>query len=170
MGEVAFAKQVVPSLTRHDELMLHRHPALSLVTLAYLVFVGWITLGPQPLDSSNNAWLLRALNFFSRHNATDWITYGRVEFIANIGMFVPIGVFLLLLFGRRLWLLAIVIGIMLTCSIEFTQQFLPTRYPDVRDLVANTVGAVIGVLFALTITALQVARRTPVPRAQSAEG
>jgi glycopeptide antibiotics resistance protein len=150
--------------------MLHRHPILSLITLAYLAFVGWVTLGPQPLDSSNNGWLLRALGFFSRHDATDWITYDRVEFAANIGMFVPIGVLLLLLFGRRLWWFAIVVGIMLTCSIEFTQQFLPTRYPDVRDLLANTGGTIIGVLFALVLTGLQLVRRRPVRRAQSGEG
>ncbi|TFB46282.1 VanZ family protein [Cryobacterium tagatosivorans] len=142
--------------------MLHRHPVLSLVTLAYLAFVGWVTLGPQPLDSANNGWLLRALGFFARHDATDWITYGRVEFAANIGMFIPIGVFLLLLLGRRLWWLAILAGVVLTGSIEFTQQFLPTRYPDLRDLVANSAGAVLGVLFALVITGWEVVRRPPV--------
>lgn len=142
--------------------MLHRHPFLSVVTLAYLAFVGWVTLGPQPLDSTNNSWLLRALGFFARHDSTDWITYGRVEFAANIAMFIPIGVFLVLLFGRRLWWLAIVIGVGLTCSIEFAQQFLPTRYPDVRDLVANSAGAVLGVGFALVLTAWKVVRREPV--------
>ena len=142
--------------------MLHRHPFLSVVTLAYLALVGWVTLGPQPLDSTNNGWLLRALGFFARHDSTDWITYGRVEFAANIAMFIPIGVFLVLLFGRRLWWLAIVIGVGLTCSIEFTQQFLPTRYPDVRDLVANTGGAALGVGFALVLTAWKVVRREPV--------
>ena len=142
--------------------MLHRHPFLSVVTLAYLGFVGWVTLGPQPFDSANNGWLLRALGFFARHDSTDWITYGRVEFAANIAMFIPIGVFLVLLFGRRLWWLAIVIGVLLTCSIEFTQQFLPTRYPDVRDLVANAGGAVLGAGFALVLTAWKVVRREPV--------
>jgi glycopeptide antibiotics resistance protein len=140
--------------------MLHRHPVLSLVTLAYLAFVGWVTLGPQPVDSSNNGWLLRALGFFSRHESTDWITYDRVEFAANIAMFVPIGVFLLLLFGRRLWWLAILLGIALTGSIEFAQLFLPERYPDVRDLVANTIGTVIGVFFALVVTGLTLRRRS----------
>ncbi|TFD20577.1 VanZ family protein [Cryobacterium sp. TMT4-10] len=145
--------------------MLHRHPVLSSATLAYLAFVGWVTLGPQPLNTSNNGWLLRALGFFARHDSTDWITYGRVEFAANIGMFIPIGVFLVLLFGRRQWWLAIVVGVALTCSIEFTQQFLPTRYPDLRDLVANTAGAVLGVLVALVITAWKI-----VPRRADAAG
>ena len=145
--------------------MLHRQPVLSSVTLAYLAFVGWVTLGPQPLDRGNNELLLRALGLFSRHDATDWITYGRVEFAANIAMFIPIGVFLLLLFGRRLWWLAIALGLLLTGSIEFTQQFLPTRYPDVRDLVANGGGAVLGVLLGLILTAFKLVRREdPRPR------
>nr|WP_277870385.1 MULTISPECIES: VanZ family protein [Cryobacterium] len=124
-----------------------------------MAFVGWVTLGPQPLDSSNNGLLLRALGFFARHDSTDWITYGRVEFAANIAMFIPVGVFLLLLFGRRLWWLAIALGLLLTGSIEFTQQFLPTRFPDVRDLVANGSGAALGVLIALVQTMYQVVRR-----------
>ena len=121
--------------------------------------MGWVTLGPQPLDSGNNGLLLRALALFSRHDATDWITYGRVEFAANIAMFIPIGVFLLLLLGRRLWWLAIALGLLLTGSIEFAQQFLPTRFPDVRDLIANGSGAAIGVLIALVLTMYQVVRR-----------
>ena len=149
--------------------MLHRHPVLSLVTLAYLAFVGWVTLGPQPLDSGNNGLLLRALGVFSRHDATDWITYGRVEFGANIVMFIPIGVFLLLLFGRRLWWLAIALAVVLTGSIEFTQQFLPTRYPDVRDLIANGSGAVLGVVLGLILTAFKLVRREdPPPRRAAA--
>jgi len=149
--------------------MLHRHPVLSLVTLAYLAFVGWVTLGPQPFDSGNNELLLRALRVFSRHDATDWITYGRVEFAANIAMFIPIGVFLLLLFGRRFWWLAIVVAVSLTGSIEFTQQFLPTRVPDVRDLVANGSGAVVGVIVGLVLTAFKLVRREdPRPRQAAA--
>jgi glycopeptide antibiotics resistance protein len=131
--------------------------------------VSWVTLGPQPLDSGNNGLLLRALQAFSRHDATDWITYGRVEFAANIALFIPIGVFLLILLGRRLWWLAIALGLLLTGSIEFTQQFLPTRFPDVRDLVANGAGAALGVLVALVLTEYRVVRRgEPRPRRAAA--
>lgn len=133
----------------HDGGVLRSHPILALFTLAYLAIVGWVVFGPQPLDDSNNGWLLRALGFFARHDSTDWITYGRVEFVANIFMFVPIGLLVLLLIGRRLWWLAMLLGFALTCAIEFVQLFLPTRFADVRDLVANTTGAVIGVLIAL---------------------
>ncbi|MCU1406627.1 MAG: VanZ family protein [Glaciihabitans sp.] len=133
--------------------MFLRHPLLSLGTLLYLGFVGYITLGPQPLDDRANSFLWRALTVFGRHDSTQWITYDRVEFGANIAMFVPIGLFFLLLFGRRLWWLAVIFGIGLTLGIEFIQLFLPNRVSDPRDLIANSSGAFIGVIVGLVLTA-----------------
>jgi glycopeptide antibiotics resistance protein len=133
--------------------MLHRHPVLGLFTIAYLAFVGWITLGPQPFDDDPNGLLFRALALFGRLDATSWITYNRLEFTANIGMFLPIGLFLVLLFGRRLWWLAMALGFCITVAIETAQIFLPSRVSDPRDIVANTCGAVIGVLVGLILTA-----------------
>lgn len=133
--------------------MFRRHPVLSLATFAYLAFVGWITLGPQPIGSGNGAWLWRLLHFFSGHQLTSWLTYSRVEFLANVAMFVPIGVFFVLLFGRRLWALSVAVGVVLTLLIEGAQLFIPGRVSDVRDLIANSLGTVIGVLVALAITA-----------------
>lgn len=132
--------------------MFRRHPVITALTLVYLGLVAWITLGPQPLDDRAEGTLYRLLRVFGRHASTEWITYDLVEFAANVAMFVPIGVFLLLLMGRSWWLPAIVAGIALTFVIEFIQLFLPTRVPDVRDLVSNSFGAVIGVLAALLIT------------------
>jgi VanZ family protein len=133
--------------------MFLRHPLLSLGTLLYLGAVGWITLGPQPIDERAGGLLWRALRVFARHESTDWITYSRVEFGANIAMFLPIGLFFLLLFGRRLWWLSILFGIGLTVGIEFAQQFIPTRVSDPRDLLANSTGAFVGVMVGLILTA-----------------
>jgi len=133
--------------------MFLRHPLLSLVTVAYLGLVGWITLGPQPLNPGNSGMFWRVLNLLSRHEETDWITYNRVEFGANVAMFVPIGLFFLLLFGRRLWWLAILFGVAMTFGIELAQQFIPDRVSDPRDLVANSSGAFLGVVVALVLTA-----------------
>lgn len=148
----------------HDEPMFRRHPILSLVTVGYLAAVGWITLGPQPINTGNGYWLWRALRFFGHHDSTRWLTYDRVEFLANIAMFVPIGVFFVLLFGRRLWVLSIVSGGLLTLAIEFAQLFIPGRVSDVRDLVANSLGTVLGVLVALVLTHAK-ARRLRTQRA-----
>lgn len=144
--------------------MFRRHPLLGLATVVYLAVVGWITLGPQPINTGNGYWLWRALRFFSSHETTRWLTYDRVEFLANVAMFVPIGVFFVLLFGRRLWFVSVISGVMLTVAIEVAQQFIPGRVSDVRDLVANSLGTVVGVLAALVLTQAK-ARRLRTQRA-----
>ena len=133
--------------------MFRRHPYLSLTTFSHLGFVAWVTLGPQPIDGGDDAMLWRALRFFSRHDLTDWITYHRLEFLANVGMFIPVGMFFLLLFGRRMWFVAVLSGVAMTFTIEFVQIFLPDRVSDVRDIIANSAGTLIGVLFTLVVTA-----------------
>jgi glycopeptide antibiotics resistance protein len=132
--------------------MFLRHPFLSIATLAYLVFVGWVTLGPQPIDAQQVEWITRIINELSQHRMTQWFTYERVEFLANIAMFIPIGIFFVLLMGRKWWIPAIFAGVGLTLLIEFAQLFLPTRVPDVRDLIANSFGSFVGVILALIIT------------------
>jgi glycopeptide antibiotics resistance protein len=130
--------------------MLLRHPRLTIATLAYLALVGWITLSPQAASPAGPVW--RLAQFFGDHRATQWITFNLLEFTANIAMFVPIGVLLVLLFGRGRWWLAILAGVVLTLMIEYTQRFLPTRVPDLRDILANSIGVVTGTLLALLLT------------------
>ncbi|WP_165069661.1 VanZ family protein [Marisediminicola senii] len=133
--------------------MFRRHPILSAVTFAYLGIVAWITLGPQPLGDGDDAWLWRILGVFSRYDITSWVTYQRVEFTANVLMFIPIGMFFLLLFGRRGWFASVLAGVALTCTIEFAQLFLPGRVSDISDIIANSTGTAIGVIIALIVTA-----------------
>jgi glycopeptide antibiotics resistance protein len=98
------------------------------------------------------------LRFFSSHETTRWLTYDRVEFLANVAMFVPIGIFFVLLFGRRLWFVSVISGVMLTVAIEVAQRFIPGRVSDARDLVANSLGTVVGVLVALVLTQAKARR------------
>ena len=139
--------------------MFRRHPFLSFVTFAYLGVVAWLTLGPQPFDESNDGWLWRMLRFFGRYDLTEWITYQRVEFTANVLMFIPVGTFFLLLFGRRLWFAAIAAGAALTVVIETVQRYLPNRVSDVSDIIANSTGAFIGVMLGLMLTMASSRRR-----------
>lgn len=125
--------------------MLRRHPVLLAVTVVYLLAVAWITLSPQPQDSAENHFIRDVIAQIGRFPLTSWITYSGVEFTANIVMFVPMGVLFTLLLGMRRWWIALIVGFAATCAIEFTQIFLPTRYSDVRDIVANTVGTAIGI-------------------------
>lgn len=141
--------------------MFRRHPVLAILSVVYLAFVGWVTLNPSPPSPGANRLLRRVLEWFGRHEATEWITLDRFEFLANIALFVPVGVLVLLFLGRRWWWVGIVVGLVLTLGIEGAQQFMPARFPDVRDLVANTAGAAIGAVLALLITTPAAIRNRP---------
>lgn len=147
--------------------MFRDHPLLSVVTFLYLGVVGFLTLGPQPLDEGTDSLVWRLLGLFARFDATSWITYSILEFGANVAMFVPVGLFFLLLLGRRRWWVAILLGVVLTCAIEFAQMFLPARVSDPRDIVANSVGAFVGVIAALIVTWPAAVRRARERRLQA---
>lgn len=139
--------------------MLHRHPVLSLLTGGYLAFLAWVTLTPQSYAAQHISIIYRVLDVFHRHGYLLSIDDTRLEFLANIALFVPVGMFLLLLFGTRLWWLAIGASFALTCAIELVQGSIPGRVSDERDLVANGLGAIIGVVIALVLTAPAAFRR-----------
>ena len=137
--------------------MFRRHPVLTVVTFAYLLLVGFVTLAPIP-DQGRDSIIWRIVEVFDGFAATRWLDYWTVEFLANVAMFVPLGLFLVLLLGRGRWWLAILLGVGLTIVIELVQQSLPTRVSDLRDIVANSAGAAIGVLVALLLTAAKARR------------
>jgi VanZ family protein len=144
--------------------MLHRHPLLSLLTGGYLVFVGWLTLTPQDRHTDQAQLAQRILDALHRRGYAESIDYARFEFLANIALFVPVGAFLLLLFGAGGWWIALVAAFALTAGIESLQHEIPGRVPDDRDLVANGLGAVIGVAAALVLTMPATLRRQRVRR------
>lgn len=139
--------------------MFHRHPFLSLLTGAYLFFVGWLTLTPQPIDADHQQFVVRVLDALHRRGYVESIDYSRAEFLANIALFVPIGMFLLLLFGAGGWWLAGIGSFAMTVFIETVQQQIPGRVSDERDLFANTVGALIGIAITLVLTLPATLRR-----------
>jgi VanZ family protein len=143
--------------------VLHRHPFLSLLTLVYLGFVGLVTLTPGSDQPDYADLAARVLARLQRYPDLDPLTsrlsIERIEFLANIGLFVPLGVFLLLLVGARLWLVALAAGIVLTSMIESIQRSIPGRVSDPRDVAANSIGMVIGIGLALVLTLPGTLRR-----------
>jgi VanZ family protein len=132
--------------------MLHRHPVLSLLTGGYLSLVAWLTLTPQADAVEHISVIYDALDALQRHGYLLSLDHNQLEFLANVALFVPVGMFLLLLFGTRLWWLALTASFGLTTFIEAAQRSIPGRVPDGRDLLANGLGAVIGVLIAVVLT------------------
>jgi len=66
----------------------------------------------------------------------DW-----VDSVLNVLAYIPLG--LLAYRACRFWS-AILLGALLSATIEVAQSFLPIRHPSVRDLVLNTAGIAIG--------------------------
>ncbi|GAA3766822.1 hypothetical protein GCM10022240_19020 [Microbacterium kribbense] len=134
---------------------------LAALTAGYLFGVGWLTLRTRPYGADIASGIDLLLRWFARHQSTAWITFDRVEFAANVAMFIPLGVLAVLWFGVRGWWTAPVLGALVSTAIETTQALaLSTRVPDLRDVVANTGGAVIGMLLMLLLAFLLAPRRT----------
>jgi glycopeptide antibiotics resistance protein len=139
--------------------MFHRHPFLSLLTFAYVGFVGMVTLTPSAHAPIPVGLMVRVLEAFHRRGYVEALTIERVEFLANVAMFMPIGVFLLLLVGAERWWLALFLPFFLTVFIETAQRDIPGRVSDPRDILANTLGGIAGVFVAMILTLPGTLRR-----------
>lgn len=129
----------------------------------YTLFIAFMTLTPTQLDVSPSGPIGRLLQFFADHQVTSWLTYTRVEKLANVAMFVPFGFLIALHMGRRRWWVGWAVGAAFTCLIEGTQATLlsPTRYATISDLITNTIGAGIGAVLALVLMLLLPSREEP---------
>jgi len=135
--------------------------ALGLPFLAGLVL---LTLTPSRVEQTMPKLLDLALSAAERLG-WDWLDFTRLEVIANVLVFVPVGILAFILVPRRLWPLAVVLGPALSLAIEITQRVaLPHRAATVTDVIANSGGALIGVFVAIACTLLfapQIPARPP---------
>ena len=85
----------------------------------------------------------------------DFIHYFQNSLVVTVA-----SLFFVLLFGRRRWWLAILLCGVISCAIEISQgALLPTRVSDLDDVVANTSGGTVGVLFGVVLMSISLARR-----------
>ena len=136
---------------------MRRRAVLPILTAVYLLAVAGITLDPAPGNPAGNPLLRSLLRAVSSVPGLGWVDYGVAEFTANVLLFVPMGVLFTLLLGVWRWWLAVGIGVFATLVIEFVQRFLPARVSDPRDLLANTLGTLVGVAI---VALLALRRRT----------
>ena len=136
-----------------------------LLLLSASAVVAKITFAAGPPDPDGQLALQRFLFRAHQQGLPTWITFGKIEFAANIVMFVPIGLFGALCLPRFRWLI-VPIAIAASTTIEYMQSTrLPDRVGTPRDVVANTLGAVLGMLIAYLLVAL--VRRTARTRANA---
>ena len=115
--------------------------ALGIASVAWIALVLAVTLLPAPWPPNAAEAPFGVLNPSTWTAVATWRDGTMFEFIANVAMFVPIG----LIAARYLrgWM-RILGPIALTVGIEIVQIPLADRISDPRDLIANTIGALIG--------------------------
>lgn len=119
---------------------------------AYAVVVLLVATHATPVDGGIRPWLERVIAAAHRAGVPGWAGYDAVEITANVVFFVPFGVLVLLLFGARAWWAGMVGGLVVSCAIETVQALsLPARYASVNDVLANTSGAVLGVILGIVV-------------------
>ena len=88
------------------------------------------------------------------------VGYTVLEFLANVALFVPLGVLLPLTTPlRRPWQV-LAVGVASTGFIELVQLTIPGRVSSWSDVAANTIGTAVGLAFH---AALEAARHRPQP-------
>jgi hypothetical protein len=119
-------------------------PVLRIVcTAALVIVIGLIVFWPDPGDLARESGLSAWLRDVHAAGGPTWLTVPKVEFAANIVMFLPVG-------AVAWWWKASVardtlIGFAATVFIEVMQALaVPGRVSDFRDIIANTLGALIG--------------------------
>lgn len=117
------------------------------ISIPLLVLYGaalaFIAFWPVPVDREATG-LLRALA-----RALPLLTYNRVEFAANVVLFVPFGILLALAMPRQR-VFVVPLALLVTGVIEASQAlFLDERTATFRDIVANTAGATVGLMIVL---------------------
>lgn len=115
--------------------------------VSYAGLVLFLTLSPAPWATRGAQIPFGVLNPATWLMPSTWTSGSSFEFAMNVMMFVPVGV-LAARMGARWGLTA---PLLLTLGIEVLQISMPNRISDPRDLVANAVGGVIGLGFALAV-------------------
>ncbi|ALX65607.1 VanZ family protein [Microbacterium sp. XT11] len=138
----------------------------TLLLIVYAAFVLVVTMWPHPKQLEFDGIASRLLRALHNVGVPEWFGYDKLEFTANIGMFVPLGFLLGLALARRAWWVALFLLPAFSGAIEFAQGIaLEERVSTVFDVLANTIGGYVGLLLAMILRAMIYARdRTKIER------
>ncbi|HEY3410582.1 MAG TPA: VanZ family protein [Propionicimonas sp.] len=131
----------------------------GVLLVCYVGVVLTATMWPTPLDANYQSTITRLLEILHRHGIPEWFGYGKLEFSANVAMFVPLGFLLALTLPERTWWLAMLLIPAFSGVIEYTQgQWLDARFASGWDVAANTLGGYVGAVLAGLLRAVVHAR------------
>jgi glycopeptide antibiotics resistance protein len=130
-----------------DERSGRSHVGPWLCLLAYLVFVGALTLVQRPDTDSLIAWrdqLQAVLDLLPRQPE---VTVVQAEQFANVVLFLPVGLLLRLAMPRPPAVALLALMCAASIGIEVVQYLvLPDRVPSLIDVLTNVGGAAIGLV------------------------
>jgi len=133
------AEAIAPQLARAVRLARW---LLLVCVIGVLLVLFW----PSRPAGADQDGLEHWLQVMHAHGQLLWLTFGRVEFSANIAMFVPLGALAALSRPRGGNWTAWAGCAALSVVAELVQWLLlSNRTADIRDVVANSLGAAIGV-------------------------
>ena len=151
---------------RRRHTLLRR--AAGWMVLAYLAALTLIAFWPTPVDRGLHGSISSLVLWLHAHGTPAWLDYESIEFSANIALFVPVGLLVVLLTGTRRWWIGALLGTVVSCTIELGQLvFLPERFATVNDVIANSLGALLGTLMAVIVLRVALGpAHPPAPAAQ----
>ena len=131
--------------------------AISLCCCLSVVLLA--TMWPTPLDQGYGAAIDKFLAVLHRNGIPMWFGYNKLEFSANILMFLPLGFLIALLLPAKTWWLSLLICPAISIGIELTQSVaLSARFATITDVIANSTGALLGILLAVVVRAVIYSR------------
>lgn len=136
-----------------------RHAIVAVLAAVYGVFLAFVAFWPSPVDKPVASLLNRVISELHERGVPAFVDYGFIEFSANIVLFIPVGLIFGLIVPVRFAVIALLLGPALSAAIELGQHFLlAARYATVADVIANSIGATIGVFLAVTLRAIVAVR------------
>lgn len=122
------------------------------ILAGYIAVLAAIVLWPSPVDQGATGLIARIAAVVPA------LTHARIEFAANIVLFVPLGALLARILPRHQHLV-IPAAFVVTVAVESIQAvLLAARTPSILDIVANTAGACVGLL---AVAGVDARRRWP---------
>jgi len=131
-----------------------RKPLALIALMSYLVLLITVSLWPKPVDSEGlvAAATREVLRFTSTIDLLKWVQYNQLEAIANVLLYFPLGVFLVLFWpNAKIWTLCLMPALVSLLAEGFQNLFLSDRYATVNDVFYNALGGVLGIIISVSI-------------------
>ncbi len=82
--------------------------------------------------------------FWNYNEISEEKTFVLSEILMNVAVFIPIGLLLGIVFSRIAWWKVVLIGSLISMSIEFSQFAFMRGFAETNDVIHNTLGCLIG--------------------------